>query len=164
MRTIELTQGQVTIVDDCDADLDGVNWHAQEQRNEKTYYAVRHMQSGSLSRRKAELLHRVILGRVLGRPLLAEELCDHINQNTLDNRRDNLRLASNKENARNRGKRIDNSSGFKGVRKRKTNFAATIRVDGRNIHLGTFNTPEEAHKVYCEAAQHYFGEFANNGE
>jgi hypothetical protein len=42
-------------------------------------------------------------------------------------------------------------------------FQAQINVAGKKLSLGTFNTPEEAHAAYREAASRYHGEFANHG-
>ncbi len=79
----------------------------------------------------------------------------------LNNRRSNLRSATTQQNARNRKVRSDNKSGYKGVSKRRTTFAATISIDkGKRLHLGTFRSAEDAARAYDSAAQKYFGEFA----
>ena len=90
---------------------------------------------------------------------------DHINENKDDNRLSNLRLATNRQNARNRGKQKNNKSGFKGVcwMKQSKRWVAQICVDGTQTYLGLFDTPEEAHAVYCIAAEKHHGEFANTG-
>lgn len=79
---------------------------------------------------------------------------DHINGDRSDNRFDNLRLAKGHgEQAQNRKKRTDNSSGFVGVnwRKRERKWHARICVKGVRHELGFFDTPEEANKVYVKA-------------
>ena len=53
-----------------------------------------------------------------------------------------------------------NPTGFKGVYSRRAKYCAHIRVDGRLIHLGTFNTLKEAALEYNNAAKAHFGEFA----
>ncbi|MDR3541439.1 MAG: HNH endonuclease [Desulfosporosinus sp.] len=87
---------------------------------------------------------------------------DHINRNKCDNRRSNLRFATNKENARNVGLQKNSSTGVKGVNydARINKFRARIRVDGRLIHLGHFSNLIDASGAYDRAALHYFGEFA----
>ena len=69
---------------------------------------------------------------------------DHINRNTLDNTRTNLRVVTSSINNRNRGMHADNTSGFKGVCKHRNHWRADISYDGIRFHLGTFDTIEEA--------------------
>lgn len=90
---------------------------------------------------------------------------DHINGCRADNRIKNLREATNSENLMNRGKQSNNTSGYKGVyyRKDRSKWQAHIHLNGRNIYLGRFNTAEDAHKAYINAAMHMHGEFANLG-
>lgn len=83
---------------------------------------------------------------------------DHRNGNRADNRIKNLRLATRVQNARNTQKSANNTTGFKGVSRRRGKFKATIYL-GRQVHLGDFATAEEAHAAYCKAAQEHYGEF-----
>lgn len=87
---------------------------------------------------------------------------DHINGDSLDNRKINLRLCTNAENLRNRGKQINNTSGYKGVcwSVRKQKWQAQIKVDRKAKFLGNFETPEDAARAYDAAAKKYHGEFA----
>ena len=88
---------------------------------------------------------------------------DHINGNPLDNRKENLRLCSNKENTKSKNKSKSNTSGYKGVffiKYRNKCWNARIGIDYKTIHLGYFYTKEDAAKAYNEAAIKYFGEFA----
>ena len=88
------------------------------------------------------------------------ELIDHINGNRDDNRLENLRECRNADNAKNRKKRRDNSLGFKGVTQDHNNrYRSTIQSDGIQIHLGMFDTAEEAHAAYVEASRRYHGEY-----
>lgn len=160
--TIPLTQGQVTIVDAIDADLDSLKWSAHRTPSRRKGYqhtAVRKSKGANVH------MHRVILERALGRQLSKSEMVDHINCNPLDNRRGNLRLATRAENSRNTYKQSNNTSGFKGVYKisRGQGWYAMITVDGNQIFLGNFDTPELAHTAYCQAARKYHGNFANLG-
>ena len=87
---------------------------------------------------------------------------DHENRNSLDDQIGNLRLADQSQNMANSRKRKNNASGYKGVRwhKRARRWCAQITVNYQQIHLGYFDTPEEAYAVYCDAAVQYFGQFA----
>lgn len=88
---------------------------------------------------------------------------DHVNGVKSDNRWVNLRLATTVENGRNRGAPSNNTSGFKGVSRNKKRWASSIYISRRKVHLGTFDTPEEAHAAYCKAASEHHREFANFG-
>jgi hypothetical protein len=86
---------------------------------------------------------------------------DHINKDTLNNRRDNLRIASVEENQRNRGAYKNNTSGFKGVSLHPDGaYTAHITYDKKKHYLGSFKTAEEAYAAYCAAAKEHHGEFA----
>lgn len=88
------------------------------------------------------------------------EQIDHINGVGTDNRFANLRLASRAENNVNRPRRRDNSSGFKGVfRARSGRFTAQIRVDGWPVHIGTFDTAEEAFAARNREAERIYGTY-----
>jgi hypothetical protein len=71
---------------------------------------------------------------------------DHINGNTKDNRLENLRDVSNRENLRNQKIPKNNTSGTLGVSfdKRKQNYQASIKINGKRKHLGYFKNKEEA--------------------
>jgi hypothetical protein len=77
---------------------------------------------------------------------------DHINKDTLDNRLCNLQLISNRENCT---KDRTNKLGLTGVRKTKSGKYSSHYRDGKKyIHLGTFDTPEEAYQMYLNAIYH----------
>ena len=86
---------------------------------------------------------------------------DHINHDPTDNRWCNLRECTLAQNSGNAKLRKDNKTGFKGVRKSKSGkYVASMRYNGKSVHLGTFCTPEEAHQAYCKAAEDQYGEFS----
>lgn len=105
---------------------------------------------------KQEYLHRVILGA-------PKDMCvDHINGNTLDNRKNNLRICTNRENTSNRTKLgTNNTSGILGVRfdNRRNKWYADIQYKGKCIFFGYFNIKEDAIKARINAEKLYFKEF-----
>ena len=78
---------------------------------------------------------------------------DHINHNRLDNRKQNLRLCTQGENLRNKK--------VKGVTfdKRRNKWYARIMINRKNLHLGSFDTKEEAIEARKQAEIEYFGEY-----
>ena len=88
---------------------------------------------------------------------------DHEDGDGLHNWFINLRDATRAQNSGNTRRRSDNTSGFKGVGRKGKRWVARVMIDGRKLHLGTHDTPEEAHVAYVEAAKKHFGEFHNPG-
>ncbi len=86
---------------------------------------------------------------------------DHINGNTLDNTRENLRVCTQLDNMKNLKLNIRNTSGVTGVNWRKDiqKWRAFIQVEGKFISLGTYTNKEDAIKARKEAEVKYFGEF-----
>lgn len=95
------------------------------------------------------LEHRVVYALAHGRWPVQE--IDHLNGVRDDNRLENLREVSASLNRQNQRRAHRNSShGFLGVSVRRGKFAAVITLDGKAKRLGTFETPDQAHKVYVE--------------
>ena len=92
-----------------------------------------------------------------------EGLIDHINRSPGDNRIANLRTASHQQNFRNVPVGRRSSTGIKGVSPhgKSGKYRAAIRVDGRRLWLGLFNTIEEAADAYKTASTIHHGEFAH---
>lgn len=93
---------------------------------------------------------------------LPELEIDHKNNNRADNRIENLREATRSQNSYNTLKQSNNKSGYKGVYfyKRVKKYYAQICVEGNRVHLGTFDTPEEASKAYIKASKMLHKEFS----
>lgn len=85
---------------------------------------------------------------------------DHIDGDATNNRWNNLRICEPKQNARNSRTPKNSSTGLKGVTKVGSKFRAYICVDRKQIHLGNYRTPEEAHNAYRKSAKEHFGEYA----
>jgi len=94
-----------------------------------------------------------------------ENHIDHINGNTSDNRIENLREATQSQNAMNRIIRVDNKSGFKGVHfdKGAGKYKAQIMINGKRVCLGLFDCPKKASGAYAAAADKHYKQFANHG-
>jgi hypothetical protein len=152
LKEIPLTQGKIALVDDEDYPyLSAFNWCATKDRNK--WYAVRSFRRNGKQVRVR--MHMVILKAPAGLEV------DHKNGNGLDNRRDNLRLATRSQNKRNGIKLEGTSSIYKGVSWRKNlgKWQAIIYLP-KLTYLGSFNDEIEAARAYDAAAREHFGEFA----
>ena len=160
-RLIPLTQGQWAVVDAADYDwLMQWKWQAQWSVTSRSFYAIRRALGGKKNDRPAIMMHKEVLGISTG----DEREGDHRNHDTLDNRRLNLRDASGDENKRHQRRRLDNTTGCKGVSTDKGRCTCRIQIDGKRIYLGSFPLTAEGFKAASEmynfAADLYFGEFA----
>lgn len=96
------------------------------------------------------------------------DFVDHINGDVTDNHIENLRACTSQQNSFNRKQTSRNKSGFKGVSRLANTtctqrpWRADIRINGKNVTLGHFATPEEAAAAYQAAAREHFGEFARS--
>lgn len=106
---------------------------------------------------KTVFLHRLLMGLT---DFKDKRVVDHINGNSLDNRKSNLRVCTIKENVRNRGPSTLNTTGYKGVFKTRCGFVAKITVDRKTLHLGNYILKEDAAMAYDIAAIRHFKEFA----
>jgi HNH endonuclease/AP2 domain len=147
---IPINQGKSVLVDLIDADLASVKWFLSGDR-----YASRRTEQHGKGKHIA--MHQIILERKLGRSIQRGMVVDHINGNGLDNRRENLREATQAQNMRNLKLRSDNTSQYKGVRCLGPH-CWEARVNEQTI--GFFDTALAASFAYDKAALEVFGEFA----
>jgi hypothetical protein len=84
---------------------------------------------------------------------------DHRNRVCDDNRIENLRLATDSQNMRNRGLQLNNTTGASGIHLERGKYKARISVNGTRLCLGTFSTFAEAVKVRVDAEMRYFEQF-----
>jgi hypothetical protein len=153
MREIPLTQGKVALIDDSDYELvSKYKWYVHHRG--RCWYATRKIRiDGKLIQQH---LHRLLLDAQPG------EDVDHINGDGLDNQRNNIRLCTRSQNVANSGLRSTNTSGYKGVSwySRYNKWMASIAINHKHITLGYFNNPQDAARVYDNAAQKYYSAFA----
>ncbi len=158
---IPLTKGKTAIVDPEDAiKVIAYKWHAKQgsgHGNTQVWYARRNIYIPGQPRR-AEFMHTLITGwRIKENGLRA----DHINGNGLDNRRQNLRPATNRQNCRNMVK-YEGTSKFKGVHwnKRREKWCSQIMLGDLRKFNGYYDIESAAAEAYNQAAILYFGEYA----
>lgn len=153
MKTIQLTQNKIALVDD--EDFEKINrhkWHVLKTKN--NWYAVT-KEKNNRKHRKSFLLHRVVLNAPVGLQV------DHKDGNGLNNQKENLRLCSLAQNHQAFQTKSKNStSRFRGVRFKKNAWDAQIKTKGKSFHLGCYKTEEDAARAYDKKARELFGEFA----
>ena len=164
------TYGTFTVLYDAE-DHDKVSAHAwymmKDNTTTDTFYVTTHIPhpdggwyyppNGPRTRRKVKLyIHRLIMDAPKGMDV------DHINGNPLDNRKSNLRICTHTENNRNRGANKNNTSGYKGAYWHKQNkkWRAQIVRNNKAIHIGLYESKEEAARAYDKKAKELHGEFA----
>ena len=148
MVEVPLTKGKVALIDDSDLPL-VINhkWHFDGAYARMCTWDPATKKSGLVR------LHTLLTGL---------KHVDHVNLNKLDNRRENLRPCSHKQNCRNQSAKARNVAGFKGVGfdVERNKWRAQIMIDGRQHFLGRYEKAEDAARAYDAAARSQFGEFA----
>lgn len=145
-KEIMLTMGKIALVDDEDyEELNKYKWHANKHRN--TYYAIRKSVDKESGLRKGIKMHRFIMN-----PPEKMQI-DHINGDGLDNRKENLRVVTNRENAQNL--HIEKTSRYPGVYwcNKSKRWMSQIKYNNKTYHLGSFKSEELARSTYimiCE--------------
>lgn len=150
---LPLSRGLFALLDAADEPLiSGIKWYAVPASDGSTFYATRsHPETGRQLR-----LHNVLMAPPTGM------LVDHINRDGLDNRRENLRLATFKQNMANRRFPVG-ISGFRGVYaygRKRDRWSANISRNGQSTPVGVFDDPADAARAFDAAARAEYGEFA----
>lgn len=157
MGKLKLTQGKETLIDDNVLDLikrnkilKNLSWHVRHDGN--NWYVEASIK-----------LHRLVMN---AKP---RELVDHKNGNTLDNRKENLRIVTYSQNNANRKAKKNGQSKYLGVSVAKyksglgftKRYIASIKKDYKVYYLGSFEHEIDAAKAYNKKAIELHGEFAN---
>ena len=161
MKTVSLTHGLVTIVSDEDFEvLSKYSWHAvyigKSSGGKKKWYAERSVYLGG-GRKNSKIkhikMHREIMKAIRG------EFIDHIDGDSLNNQRSNLRFCNHSQNMANIKCKTKNP--YRGISVCPNGkWKAQISVKGKNKIIGRFRTPEAAAIAYDAKAKELFGEFA----
>ena len=155
-RKIPLTRNKVTLVDERDfKDLNQFKWSVNLSR--KMWYATRRAKGPDGMWNIQVMMHH----QIIGKPKKGLEV-DHINGNSLDNRRKNLRICTKSENQWNRKINNNSTTRVKGVHqiKKTGKFQARAQVHGKRINLGFFDSKKDAGRAYRVFAVKNFKEFA----
>ena len=153
MKKLKLTNGKYTLIDsEVHKSISAFSWNCS-----RNGYACRTAKIGNK-------WTRVYMHRELARTPKGMST-DHINGNRLDNRKKNLRVCTHSENCKNRGNRIDNKTGYKGVFPYGNGrFRVKIKLDGKMLHVGLYDTADEAARAYNRKAKELFGKYARLNE
>lgn len=134
--------------------LNKYKWYAVTTRKSDKYLTAVRYETKMIGKPKTIRMHRELLDAKSG------TIVDHVNHDTLDNRKNNLRICTHKENMMNQRKPENNSSGFRGVNKEKGVWRARIYKNKEKISLGVFKNIFDAAFARKEAETLYHGEFA----
>jgi len=152
MKEIKLSNNKgIVLVDDEDYDmLSQYKWHLHDKKNK---YAISDIKINGKSKRKK--MHRLIMGEPQGFEI------DHIDRNTLNNQKNNLRIVTHSQNQMNKIKQKNNTSGYKGVswHKHIKKWQGQIGFNKKNYSLGYFENEDDAARAYNQKAKELFKEY-----
>lgn len=144
MKKIRLSNNKYALVDDIDFEkLNVFKWYAHKGWG-TNFYAVRNLRLPN-GKRKIIRMHNVIFG-----DLPKNKTVDHIDRDSLNNQRNNLRACTKSQNAQNVGIRVDNTSGCKGVSwdRNCKKWRVQISINKKQTYLGVFSDKNKANSVF----------------
>lgn len=137
----------------------GYRWCVSYDSNIDGFYAHTNVYSKNSNGKRAHSnfkIHNYILE--------TSNIVDHIDHNTLNNRRGNLRIVTNAQNLKNRkGKNKNNKSGYRNVSRVSGKWVVQLVVNGKNTRLGAFDDVHEAGAFAEDMRKKHYGEFAGRG-
>lgn len=152
MKEIQLNKDQVALVDDDEFErVNAFKWHATWNKDTRSFYARRTI--NNKGKFTTILMSRFIMNTPKGLT------CDHINHNTLDNRKSNLRNCTPSQNSLNRRTRADNALQQKNIVARSGKFQVQLMVNKKIVFLKTFPTLQEAITAREREAKKHLGKF-----
>lgn len=147
---INLQHGHITVIDKSDfqiANSVSGKWYASYNRHTKSWYCVCNVPTEG--KRTIARLNRLVAGASK-----ISEIVDHVDHNTLNNTRSNIRIVSNRENLQNQIRaHVNNETGMLGVNQiaQTGRYRAMININGKSVHVGMFDTAKAAHEAYMSA-------------
>lgn len=155
---IPLTKGYIALVDQED-------FYALSQLTWRTHFSHGMPYARSFRWDAGKTVDVLMHREVMGLKRNDGKIVDHKNNHdTLDNRKSNLRVATQSQNLCNRTMKKTSKSGIKGVYQYCNKWRAQITFNGNVQYLGLFSNKEEAGEAYWHRAKELHGEFANRGE
>ncbi|MGH2478191.1 MAG: HNH endonuclease [Ktedonobacteraceae bacterium] len=150
---ITTNKGQIIRLSPDDIDLSEVTWCLDNSRGK--YPIGRY--NGPIVK-----LHRIVAERMIGKPIPKDMVVDHIDGDPLNCHRDNLRIATPRQNMQNRKHHQNSKHAYKGIMVNGSghHWFARIMHHGKYQLFGPYDTPLEAAKMYDIKAKEYFGEYA----
>jgi hypothetical protein len=153
-------KGLFVLFEDCDADIAyGYKWNLLLRKYQPIGYAYGNEKKDG--KYHTVVASRLVLAKKIGRSLTSKEIAEHVNHDTLDNRRGNLRVADQAKNMQNCGVRSNNKSGYKGVSKYLWGWKAKLKQGRDEVVSRITADKEEAAMVYdCMAHKIFNPEYA----
>jgi hypothetical protein len=153
MKLIICYSGESIMVSDIDYEfLNQYRWYYSKPTTRKKGYIIRNVGEGKVKGVSRDVVHRMGLNYEI----------DHIDRNTFNNQRGNLREATRRQNSINSGIRSNNTSGYKGVcfHQKRNKWRANTMMNNKQYFIGYYDTAKEAAKAYNETVERLYGEFA----
>jgi hypothetical protein len=136
-------------------------WYPWYNPNSHSWYGTSTIYKGfDLGKSKSRLL---FLHRFVMNDLSSDLFIDHINNNSLDNRKNNLRIVKTYQNLRNRrSKNSNNITGYRNVALIDGLYVVQLQINGKNTRLKSFKNVDEAGNFAKEMRELYYGDFSGS--